>query len=106
MNSAKKDPQEGYRSLVEGQPVYVHPSSSLFNRQPPYVVYHQIVVTSKEYMREAIAIDPRWLTELAPTFFKVANSKSQQPGHKKQKIAPLHDRFNEDDSWRLSKRRG
>jgi len=50
MNSAKKDPQEGYRSLVEGQPVYVHPSSSLFNRQPPYVVYHQIVVTSKEYM--------------------------------------------------------
>jgi ATP-dependent RNA helicase DHX8/PRP22 len=33
-HAAKKDPQEGYKTLVEGTPVFVHPSSSLFNRQP------------------------------------------------------------------------
>lgn len=33
-HAAKKDPQEGYKTLVEGTPVFIHPSSSLFNRQP------------------------------------------------------------------------
>lgn len=31
-NAAKKDPQEGYKTLVEQQIVYVHPGSALFNR--------------------------------------------------------------------------
>lgn len=35
-NAAKKDPQEGYRTLVDSQVVYIHPSSSLFNRQPEW----------------------------------------------------------------------
>uniref|UniRef100_A0A673M1W1 ATP-dependent RNA helicase DHX8 n=1 Tax=Sinocyclocheilus rhinocerous TaxID=307959 RepID=A0A673M1W1_9TELE len=33
-NAAKKDPQEGYRTLIDQQVVYIHPSSALFNRQP------------------------------------------------------------------------
>jgi len=33
-NAAKKDPNEGYKTLVEGTPVYMHPSSSLFQRPP------------------------------------------------------------------------
>ncbi len=31
---AKKDSQEGYKTLVEGTPVYIHPASALFNRVP------------------------------------------------------------------------
>uniref|UniRef100_T1J3C2 RNA helicase n=1 Tax=Strigamia maritima TaxID=126957 RepID=T1J3C2_STRMM len=31
-NAAKKDPQEGYRTLVDNQVVYIHPSSALFHR--------------------------------------------------------------------------
>lgn len=37
-NASKKDPQEGYRTLVDGQTVYIHPSSALFNRQPEWFV--------------------------------------------------------------------
>lgn len=37
-NASKKDPQEGYRTLVDGQTVYIHPSSALFNRQPEWCV--------------------------------------------------------------------
>ncbi|KAJ3061758.1 DEAH-box ATP-dependent RNA helicase prp22, partial [Podochytrium sp. JEL0797] len=69
-NVAKKDPQEGYKTLVEGTPVYIHPSSALFNKQPEWVIYHELVLTTKEYMRECIAIEPKWLVEAAPAFFK------------------------------------
>jgi len=37
-HAAKKDPQEGYRTLVDSQIVYIHPSSALFNRQPDWSV--------------------------------------------------------------------
>ena len=29
---------EGYKTLVDGQPVYIHPSSALFNHNPDVVV--------------------------------------------------------------------
>lgn len=35
-HAAKKDPQEGYKTLVEGTPVFIHPSSALFNRAPEW----------------------------------------------------------------------
>ena len=41
-NAAKRDPQEGYRTLVDSQSVYIHPSSALFQHQPEWVVYHEL----------------------------------------------------------------
>ena len=41
---------------VDSQMVSIHPSSSLFHRQPEWVVYHEVVQTTKEYMREVTAI--------------------------------------------------
>lgn len=32
--------------------MYIHPSSALFQRQPDWVIYHELVLTTKEYMRE------------------------------------------------------
>ena len=51
-HAARKDPQEGYKTVVEQQPVFIHPSSALFQHQPDWVVYHELVLTTKEYMRE------------------------------------------------------
>lgn len=70
-NAAKKDSQEGYKTVVEGTPVHVHPSSAIFQKQPEWLVYHELVLTSKEYMREVLSIEPKWLTEVAPNFFRV-----------------------------------
>jgi len=105
-HAAKKDPQEGFKTLVENTPTYIHPSSSLFQRQPDWVVYHELVLTSKEYMRECLAIDPKWLVELAPRFFKQADARVLSKRKRMEKLEPLFDRFNEKDAWRLSKRRG
>jgi len=49
VHASRKDPQEGYRTLTDNQQVYIHPSSSLFNKNPEWVVYHELVLTTKEY---------------------------------------------------------
>ena len=105
-NAAKKDPQEGYRTLVDQNPVYIHPSSSVFHQNPEYVIYHELVLTSKEYMRNILVIDAKWLYELAPTFYKKADPNTMTKAKRNEKIEPLFDRFNPKDSWRLSRRRG
>ncbi|KAK9073702.1 hypothetical protein SSX86_006296 [Deinandra increscens subsp. villosa] len=104
-HAARKDPQEGYRTIVENQPVYIHPSSALFQRQPDWVIYHELVMTTKEYMREVTVIDPKWLVELAPRFFKVSDPTKMSKRKRQERIEPLYDRYNEPNSWRLSKRR-
>ncbi|XP_047325773.1 probable pre-mRNA-splicing factor ATP-dependent RNA helicase DEAH5 [Impatiens glandulifera] len=104
-HGARKDPQEGYRTLVENQPVYIHPSSALFQRQPDWVIYHELVMTTKEYMREVTVIDPKWLVELAPRFFKVSDPTKMSKRKRQERIEPLYDRYHEPNSWRLSKRR-
>jgi len=105
-NAAKKDPQEGYRTLVEGQPVYIHPSSALFNRQPDWLIYHSLVLTSKEYLRECLAIEPKWLCELAPQFYRQADPTKLSKRKRRERIEPLYDRYHPPNEWRLSKRRG
>lgn len=107
-HAARKDPQqEGgcYRTLVENQQVYIHPSSALFQKQPDWVIYHELVMTSKEYMREVTAIDPKWLVELAPRSFKFAEANKMSKRKRQERIEPLYDRYNEPNSWRLSRRR-
>ncbi|CAM8879472.1 unnamed protein product [Rhodiola kirilowii] len=104
-HAARKDPQEGYRTLVENQPVYIHPSSALFQRQPDWVIYYELVMTTKEYMREVTVIDPKWLIELAPRFFKSSDPTKMSKRKRQERIEPLYDRYHEPNSWRLSKRR-
>jgi ATP-dependent RNA helicase DHX8/PRP22 len=102
-HAARKDPQEGYRTLVENQPVYIHPSSALFNRNPDWVIYHELVLTTKEYMREVCAIDPKWLVELAPKFFKRSDPTRLSKRKKQERIEPLWDKYRDPNDWRISK---
>jgi ATP-dependent RNA helicase DHX8/PRP22 len=54
-------------------------------------------------MREVTAIEPKWLIELAPKFYKSQDPHKLSTKKAKEKIEPLHDKFGDD--WRLSKRR-
>ena len=58
-NSARKDPQEGYKTLIEGTPVYMHPSSALFGKPAEHVIFHTLVLTTKEYMTITTGIEPK-----------------------------------------------
>jgi ATP-dependent RNA helicase DHX8/PRP22 len=105
MNVAKKDPQEGYKTLVDAQTVYIHPGSVLFQKNPDWVLYFDLIVTSKEYMSKCMVVDPKWLPEVAPRFYKPAEGGGKMSKAKKRvKIEPLFDKFAPKDMWRLSKR--
>ncbi|KAL5772296.1 hypothetical protein ACOSQ2_012220 [Xanthoceras sorbifolium] len=63
--------QSGLYKTVRGcQEVYIHPSSVLFRVNPKWVVYHSLVSTDRQYMRNVISIDPSWLLEAAPHFYQ------------------------------------
>ena len=40
---------------------------------PEYVVFHELVLTSKQFMRTVSATDAAWLREVAPHFFSEAD---------------------------------
>jgi len=67
------------------QTVYIHPSSSLFQQQPPpkFILYYELVMTSKSYMRQIMEIKPAWLLEVAPHFFKPSDMEELAAGDKK-----------------------
>ena len=93
---------QGYKTVVEQTQVFIHPSSALFQRQPDWVIYHELVLTSKEYMREVCAIDPKWLVELAPRFFKSADPHKLSRRKRAERIEPLYDRYNDPNDWRCA----
>ncbi|XP_016711211.2 probable pre-mRNA-splicing factor ATP-dependent RNA helicase DEAH9 [Gossypium hirsutum] len=59
-----------YKTIRGSQEVYIHPSSVLFRVNPKCVIYHSLVSTDRQYMRNVMSIDPSWLTEVAPHFYQ------------------------------------
>ncbi|XP_041024117.1 probable pre-mRNA-splicing factor ATP-dependent RNA helicase DEAH9 isoform X2 [Juglans microcarpa x Juglans regia] len=59
-----------YKTVRGSHEVYIHPSSVLFRVNPKWVVYHSLVSTDRQYMRNVISIDPSWLIEAAPHFYQ------------------------------------
>ena len=105
-NTARKDPQEGYRTLVDGTTVFVHPGSALFKNKPDFVIYHELVQTTRDYMRDVIAVDPKWLVEVAPRFYKRADPNTISQQKKSERIVPLFDKYAENpNDWRISRQR-
>lgn len=65
-----------YVNMRTGMPCHLHPTSALFGMgyTPDYIVYHELVMTSKEYMQCVTAVDGYWLAELGPMFYTVKES--------------------------------
>jgi len=59
-----------YHTVKHNQTVVIHPSSSLFDEFPRLVLYHELVLTTKEFMRQVIEIESKWLLEVAPHYYK------------------------------------
>lgn len=51
-------------------------------------------------MHQVTVIEPKWLSEVAPTFFRVADLNKISKRKASEKIEPLFDRFAVDkDDW-------
>ncbi|TRX97603.1 hypothetical protein FHL15_001358 [Xylaria flabelliformis] len=108
-NAARRDAGAGsgcYKTVIESTPVQLYPSSALFGKHAEWVVYHELVLTTREYMRWTTSIDPRWLVEAAPTFFKVTGVGGEMSKRRKHdQIQPLYNKYAGENEWRLSAQR-
>ncbi|ERM99915.1 pre-mRNA-splicing factor ATP-dependent RNA helicase DEAH1 [Amborella trichopoda] len=70
-NSARLQKNGSYRTVKNPQNVHIHPSSGLAEALPRWVVYYELVMTTKEYMRQVIELKPEWLVEIAPHYYQL-----------------------------------
>ena len=73
-----------YRNIRNKAVLYIHPSSVLANLRPKWVVYHEIIATKYQYMREVSEINPEWLLELAPHYFMDRRKEELEQKHQKE----------------------
>lgn len=69
-NTARLRKDGSYVTVKHPHTVEIHPTSSLFGQQPKLVCYHELVLTTKEFMRGCIEVKPEWLLEVAPHFYQ------------------------------------
>ncbi|ESQ52145.1 hypothetical protein EUTSA_v10017881mg [Eutrema salsugineum] len=70
-HTAKLQKNGSYRTVKHPQTVHIHPASGLSQVLPRWVVYHELVLTSKEYMRQVTELKPEWLIEIAPHYYQL-----------------------------------
>lgn len=70
-HSARLQKGGSYRTVKHPQTVHIHPTSGLAKALPRWVVYHELVLTTKEYMRQVTELKPEWLVEIAPHFYQL-----------------------------------
>ncbi|KAF9910625.1 DEAH-box RNA helicase prp16 [Lobosporangium transversale] len=75
-----------YVNCRTGMPCHLHPTSALYGLgyNPDYIVYHELVMTSKEYMQCVTSVDPHWLAELGPMFYSI---KEKSYTHREKRAA-------------------
>ena len=80
-----------YNQIRTGLSCSLHPSSSLFllGYPPDYVIYHELLMTSKEYMLCVTTVDPLWLAEFGNVFYDIKN---------KERIEGVLEQFSNSDS--------
>lgn len=98
--------EQGYKIIRDDQQVFIHPSSVLYLKTPEYLIYHELVQTTREYLRDVCVIDPEWLPELAPKLFATADPGRLSKSKMAEKIRPLYNKFEDEAVWRLTKRYG
>lgn len=60
--------RNGYKTPLLDEPVFIHPSSVLFRELPEFVVYQEIMETTKMYMKGVSTVDVQWIPVLLPSY--------------------------------------
>ncbi|OAF68975.1 Pre-mRNA-splicing factor ATP-dependent RNA helicase PRP16 [Intoshia linei] len=79
-----------YINLRTGIICHMHPTSALYGMgyTPDYVIYHELVMTSKEFMQCVTAVDGLWLAEFGPMFYSI---KTASKTHLDQYVENKHE---------------
>ncbi|KAH3672688.1 hypothetical protein WICPIJ_010011 [Wickerhamomyces pijperi] len=87
-NISKLTSLGNYKSLKSQQTMSIHPSSVLSKVKPPpkVVLYNELVLTSKEFMRGVIEIQESWVYEVVPFYFTQAEKEEFEKNKGKVKL--------------------
>ncbi|CAD7931421.1 unnamed protein product [Amoebophrya sp. A25] len=68
-----------YTTVRDRQLVEIHPGSGL-EHKPEWILYHELVLTDKNYLRTVTALRSEWLVSEKPTFFpdQVVNEEARK----------------------------
>jgi ATP-dependent RNA helicase DDX35 len=57
--------------------LWAHPSSLMFSRTADWVIFHEVLETSKKiFIRDVTKIEKDWLVEYAPDYYQVTKTTS------------------------------
>ncbi|XP_064620973.1 probable ATP-dependent RNA helicase DHX37 [Lineus longissimus] len=62
----KKKKKNAYETMILEDPAFVHPNSVLYKQNAQFVLFQEIVETSRLYMRGVSVVEPEWLPTFAP----------------------------------------
>uniref|UniRef100_A0A8B9KDY0 Activating signal cointegrator 1 complex subunit 3 n=1 Tax=Astyanax mexicanus TaxID=7994 RepID=A0A8B9KDY0_ASTMX len=60
--------RNGYKTPLLDEPVFIHPSSALHKTLPEFVVYQEVMETTKMYMKGVCAVQADWIPKLLPQY--------------------------------------
>ncbi|OAJ44093.1 hypothetical protein BDEG_27364 [Batrachochytrium dendrobatidis JEL423] len=68
-----------YVNMRSGMPCHLHPTSALYGRgyTPDYIIYHELVMTSKEYMQTVTAVDGTQIQVKMKKLYKCQDKRKQ-----------------------------
>ncbi|KAM4615931.1 putative ATP-dependent RNA helicase DHX37 [Polymixia lowei] len=71
--------KNGYKTPLLDDPVFIHPTSALFKTLPEFVVYQEVMETTKMYMRGVSAIEAEWVPQLLPQYCHFSSPQETPP---------------------------
>ncbi|XP_066499844.1 probable ATP-dependent RNA helicase DHX37 [Hoplias malabaricus] len=60
--------KNGYKTPLLDEPVFIHPSSALQKTLPEFIVYQEVMETTKMYMKGVCAVQADWIPKLLPQY--------------------------------------
>ncbi len=60
--------KKAFQTIKDNQVVSPHPSSTL-DHAAEFVIYHEFVLTTRNFIRTITEVKPEWLYDFAPAYF-------------------------------------
>lgn len=65
-----------YKTVRGDHTLHIHPESVVHkSKQPQWVVFNEVLHTTKEFIRDITVIEPSWLYELAPHYYQFGTDR-------------------------------
>lgn len=80
-----------YLTVKDNSQVYLHPSTTLA-RKPEWVLFQEFVLTTRNYIRNVVEVDGRWLVGLASHYFDLTNFPENETKRALERLYLVKDR--------------